>query len=1156
MGVPSIPKISGFSERSRKLMESVQRQVLVFDGAMGTSIHAMDLSPEDFGGIPDCPEMLVLSKPSALASIHRSFFEAGADIVETDSFGGSTITLAEFGLEKRAEEINIRAAEIAREVAAEFTDKPRYVSGSIGPGTKLPSLGHVTVDELTASLYVQALGLIKGGVDLIQIETCQDILQIKSALIACTDAFHKLGIAVPVLLQMTVETTGTMLLGTEVTAAFATFECYPEVWGFGINCATGPTLMAPHLKTLTSLTDRAVVCLPNAGLPANVDGEVVYPLKPQPFADEVSGFVRDMGLNIVGGCCGTTPAHIKALAEAVSELPAKPREGDYTPSVASLYSNYHLRQEPPPLLVGERLNANGSRKFKKLLLKEDYDGMLAMAKSQMKGGAHLLDVCVAYVGRDEVRDMTELLNRLRAQSQLPLCIDSTQTDVIEQALKMVPGRALVNSINLEDGEERARTVLGLCRRYGASVIALTIDEEGQAYSAERKIAIAKRIYNLAIECGLRPHDIVFDCLTFTLGTGEERYRKVGVDTLEGIKGIKRECPGAYTILGLSNCSFGLNPAARQVLNSVFLNEAVKAGLDQAIVHASKILPLFKIPENEQELARQLIFDDRSEGDPLMDFISLFEDRKAKKSLRTERSDKIEKVLEYRIIDGDKKDLEKDLDEALKTYKPFEIINQFLLDGMKVVGELFGAGKMQLPFVLQSAEVMKSAVKYLENFMERVEGSNRGVVVLATVKGDVHDIGKNLVDIILSNNGFKVVNLGIKQPIETILAAAEEHNADIVGMSGLLVKSTVIMRDNLIEMNRRQLGHHKVLLGGAALTRGYVEGDLRSLYSGEVAYAQDAFDGLRLVTKVTEGDGSLVDAATAVATAPAKVAVAVIEAPEPSGRRSRTPVREPVVPPFWGAKKIEEPFSGRTEEIFEWINKRALYRGQWQFRRGGKSAKEAAAFERETVDPIFEELKAEALKIDLLTPKVAYGYFPCRADGEDLVIYTDETGAEERMRLPFPRQTVGKKDLCLTDYFHPEKIDCVAFSAVTVGEQSSRFTKELFDGDEYQRYLYFHGLSVEAAEGLAEYWHARIRQELGIDGDDASDRRKLFQQNYQGARYSFGYPACPDLHLQKQIFELIPAAEIGLTLTEECQLVPEQSTTALVVTHPEARYFSC
>lgn len=1157
MVLPEVLTGKNLTERSLQLMRLARERVLLFDGAMGTQIHSLDLPDEAFGGIPDCPEMLNLYSPESLELIHGRFFEAGADIVETDTFGGTVITLSEFGVEARTREINRCSAQIARRVAARFSEqtpeKPRFVSGSVGPGTKLPTLAHVSWDDLLNGLREQMCGLLEGGVDIIQIETCQDIMQIKAGVVAARQAFEETQIQVPLLVQVTVETTGTLLLGTEVQAAYATLEAYPEIWGFGLNCGTGPTKMGPHLKTLSEMTNRAIVCLPNAGLPENREGAVVYPMEPEPFAEEVSEYVKALGLNIVGGCCGTRPEHIAALSRALEGVRPRERSGVYEASVASLYSPYTLTQEPAPLLVGERLNANGSRKFRKLLLAEDYDGMISMAKSQMKGGAHVLDVCVAYVGRDEKRDMTELLTRLRGQSQLPLMIDSTEVDVIEAALKLLPGRAIVNSINLEDGEERPRRVLGLCRTYGAAVVALTIDEEGQAYTADRKLSIAKRLYGLAKEEGLRPEDLIFDPLTFTLGTGEEIYRKVGIETLEGIRRIKEECPGSRTILGLSNCSFGLNPAARQVLNSVFLAEAVKVGLDQAIVHASKILPLFKVAEEEQRIARQLIFDDRGDGDPLMRFMELFQDRKAKKSASSVRPDTIEEVLEQRIIDGDKKGLEADLDEALEKYKPFEIINRFLLDGMKVVGDLFGSGKMQLPFVLQSAEVMKSAVKHLEPHMDKVEGSTRGRVVLATVKGDVHDIGKNLVDIILSNNGFDVKNLGIKQPIDAIIEAALEFKADVVGMSGLLVKSTVIMRDNLLELNRRGLTQFPILLGGAALTRTYVEEDLRSLYEGEVAYARDAFDGLSLVTRVAEQGLSLVEEKEAGPKAEVKVEAAVAVIEDEPGRRSKTVAVEPVLAPFWGARKEENPYES-PEQVFDWINKQTLFRGQWQFRRGERNAVEQAAFEWETVEPIYQEVKAEALKIQLFEPKVAYGFFPCRSEGNDVVIYEDESGSKERARLSFPRQGVGKKDLCLADYFREDVIDCVGFSAVTVGEKASEYAKSLFDSDQFTRYLYFHGLSVEAAEGLAEYWHFRMREQLGLIDGESKEVTDLFRQRYRGARYSFGYPACPDLAMQQVIFDLIPAGEIGMSLTEECQLVPEQSTTAMVVHHPDARYF--
>jgi 5-methyltetrahydrofolate--homocysteine methyltransferase len=1175
----------------KSFVEMLSQKIIVFDGATGTHLQTQNLSADDFGGehLNGCNEYLVVSKPSAVENVHRDYLEAGADVIETDSFGGTSIVLAEYGIASMAYDLNLKAARIARSVADAFTtpDRPRFVAGSMGPTTKLPSLGHCSFRDMSASYTEQARGLLDGGVDLLCIETCQDLLQAKAALCGVFDSFAEAHRRVPVIASVTVESTGTLLLGTEIAAALVALEPY-DIDVIGMNCATGPKEMSDHIRVLCAGSPRPVFVMPNAGIPENVGGHAKYHLTPEELVRFMSHFVKDLGVSVVGGCCGTTKEHIRALAEAVGNLAPKQRDIDFIPSASSLYQAVPLHIDPPPVLVGERTNANGSKQFRELLAKEDWEGIVAMGKGAVKEGAHMVDVCAAYVGRDEAKDMREIITRFNTQVTLPLVIDSTEAPVIEEALQRIAGKAIVNSINMEDGEERIRKVVPLCRRYGAAVIALTIDEKGMAKTADRKLEIARIIYDLAVNrYGMKPHDLIFDTLTFTLGSGEEEFRRAGIETIEGIRRIKLELPGVKTLLGVSNISFGLSPEVRHPLNSVFLHYAIEAGLDMAIVHAARIMPLYKIDEKGRELCRELVFDGRRfeevmEGgavhrkvtyDPLTSLMAHYAGSKNEKKAPASRGGTIEERLKTRIIDGDRVGLQQDLDEGLKTYAALDIINTILLDGMKVVGELFGSGQMQLPFVLQSAEVMKAAVAYLEQFMSKEDTTSKGVMVLATVRGDVHDIGKNLVDIILTNNGYRVVNLGIKVPIDAMLHAAEEHRADAIGMSGLLVKSTLIMKENLGVMNERGITL-PVILGGAALTRRYVEQDLRSVYKGSVMYANDAFDGLKYMAQIAAGELAPPPAAAEppgeeeeemLTGTEAKIALAQKEyAPTadpplpPSGVaglvRSRVSTDNPVpVPPFYGAKVIEKVSLG---EVYPFVNEVALIRGQWQVRKGKMTDEEYRAMLKEKITPDYEALKERIVREELLRPSVVYGYFPCQSDGDDLIVY-DEGSTTPRLRFTFPRQKADRR-LCLSDYFAPlgsGRMDVVAFQLVTMGKKASEESARLFAAGNYKEYLYFHGLSVECAEALAELWHRRIRRELGIDGKDAKDVRRLFSQGYQGSRYSFGYPACPNLEDQTKLFELLDGERIGVRLTDEYSLDPEQSTNAIIVHHPEARYFT-
>jgi 5-methyltetrahydrofolate--homocysteine methyltransferase len=1187
-------------------LQTLKERVVVFDGAMGTNLHAQGLTIEDYGGpqFENCNEHLLLTRPDAVEKVHAGFLEVGCDVVETDSFNGTSIVLNEFGIGHMAYDLNLRAAKLARRVASDFStkDRPRWVAGSMGPGTKLPTLGHVTFLEARDAYGEQARGLLDGGVDLLIVETCQDMLQLKAALLSIFREFRRRGGRVPVIAQVTVEQWGTMLAGTEIAAALTAVEPFP-IDAFGMNCATGPQQMAENVRYLCQNSRFPVSVIPNAGIPDNVGGHAVFRETPESLAAELQHFARDLGVSIVGGCCGTTPAHIKAVVEAVKDLKPLRREVPQTPACSSLYIQQPYRQDTSFLIVGERVNASGSKKMRETLKAEDWDGLVSLAREQEREGAHVLDVNVDYVGRDGVRDMHELASRLVTNVRVPLMLDSTEWEKMEAGLQHAGGKCILNSTNYEDGEPRFRKVFGLAKEYGAGMVVGTIDEEGMARTAEGKFKIAKRAYEQATtELGFPATDIFFDPLALPVSTGIEEDRRNALETIEAIRRIKAELPGCFTILGVSNISFGLSPASRVALNSVFLHDAVEAGLDAAIVNASKIVPLNRIGERETEVARDLIYDRRRfDGDvctydPLTEFTKLFEGVSAKSTKQDTSNLPVEERLKHHIIDGEKQGLEDNLKLALETHPALDIINDILLDGMKTVGDLFGSGQMQLPFVLQSAEVMKAAVRFLEPFMEKKGGATaKGTMVLATVKGDVHDIGKNLVDIILTNNGYRVVNLGIKQPVENILNAAEEHKADAIGMSGLLVKSTLVMKENLELMTERGISV-PVVLGGAALNRRYVDEDLKSLYRGTLFYAKDAFDGLHIMDALKGGrasagaDGRESEAANGHAAKAAKAVAgagkgsaaeaASDDSEELVGEDAKLGVRRhararaaraaaadttdttrsdvnPHAPipraPFYGSRVVENV---PLEDVFAFVNETALFKGQWQFKQGKRSNEEYRAFVAEKVRPVYEELKQRSKREALLTPRVVYGYFPCQSDGNELIVYQDDERTE-RVRFTFPRQPSGRR-LCLADFFASResgRVDVVAFHLVTVGRRASEYAQELFRADNYSDYLYFHGLSVESAEALAELWHKRVREELGIADRDAKELAKLFHQGYQGSRFSFGYPACPNLEDQTKLFELLDPSRIGVELSEEFQLAPEQSTSAIIVHHEEAKYFS-
>jgi len=1130
------------------LLELAADRTVVFDGAMGTEIQRRELAAADFGGLEGLNEILVRTRPDVIADIHRSYLEAGADVIETDSFGANAIVLREYGVPELARGLARDAAALAVEVARAFPggEGRRFVSGSIGPGTRLPSLGQIDPEEMHGAFLDQSLGLLEGGVDLLQIETAQDPLQARIAVQACRDAMDRLGREVPIFVQVTFERTGRMLLGTEPLAAVTTLASLPGVDVFGVNCATGPEEMHGVLQVLSRACPLPLSALPNAGLPENEGGRLVYRLTPGDFARHLRSFVTDLGVAFVGGCCGTTPDHIRELVRALRGV----RRGDRRPSlpagVSSLFTAVSLRQEPRPLIIGERTNANGSKAFREALSGGRWDEMVAIARDQQAEGAHLLDVCLALVGRDEAADAREFLPRIREVVEAPLMYDTTELPALEVALRCWPGRMVINSVNLEDGGERLRRVARLARRHGAALVALTIDEAGMAMTADRKVQVARRLVDLLVgEFGFRPEDLLLDVLTFTLGSGDPALRDAGVQTLQAIGRVRRECPGVWTSLGVSNVSFGLHPRARRVLNSVFLDLALKEGLDAAILNAGRVLPLAEIPEEIRVLAENLILDRREGGDPLEAFLGAFENpgAGAEEAVPGGRSAlSPEERIRRAILRGDRSGLSEALEEEVRNRDPMAIITGVLLPAMQEVGDRFGRGEIQLPFVLRSAEAMKAAVSWLEPRMERLDVAPRGTLVLATVAGDVHDIGKNLVDILLSNHGYRVVNLGIKQPISEIVDALRRHRADAVGMSGLLVKSTVVMRDNLEEMRRMGLSV-PVLLGGAALTRRYVEEDLVPRYQGPVFYCEDAFAGLRTMEDLREGR-----ARPQRARAPA-----VAPDPAPAGDPPVLPwIAPPREPPPGLVLEEEIPW----QEVARYVNRTFLFRAQWQYRRGRMTEDEWRRMADGLLLPMFQQRLQRMVEEGVIRPVGIRGFLPANGDGEDIVIF-DPSGREEVLRLPMPRQ-VAAPHLCLADYLLPlasGRRDTLGLQVCTVGLEASRREAALFEAGEYAEYLYLHGISVAMAEAAAEWLHRRLREDWGIAGEDDPEIDGILRKGYRGCRYSFGYPACPDLELQRPLLDLLGAGRIGVTLTETFQMVPEASTSALVFHHPEARYFA-
>ncbi|WP_184362340.1 methionine synthase [Nocardiopsis metallicus] len=1152
----------------RTFREALSQRVVVADGAMGTMLQAHDLDLDQFEGHEGLNDILNLTRPDIVRDTHAAFFEVGSDCVETNTFSANYGGLYEYGIEDRTYEIAEAGARIARETADAYStaDQPRYVLGSVGPGTRLPTLGHAPYTFLRDYYEKSAHGLIDGGSDAILIETCQDLLQVKAAVVGAKRARAALGRDVPIIAQVSIETNGTMLMGSEIGAALTSLAPL-GIDVIGLNCSTGPAEMSEHLRYLSHHSPIPISCMPNAGLPELGPNGAVYNLSPEELTDAHDTFTAEFGLSLVGGCCGTTPEHLRQVVERVQGRGIKNRKPLVEAAASSLYQSVPFRQDASYLAVGERTNANGSKKFREAMLAEDWDTCVEMARDQIRDGAHVLDLNIDYVGRDGVRDMRELASRFATASTLPVMLDSTEPPVLEAGLEALGGRAVINSVNYEDGDgpdSRFTRIMRLVQEHGAAVVGLCIDEEGQARTAEWKVRVASRLIDeITGDWGLNTGDIIIDCLTFPITTGQEETRKDGIETLNAIRELKSRYPEVQTTLGLSNLSFGVNPAARIVLNSVFLHEAVQVGLDSAIVHASKIVPINQIPEEQRKIALDLIYD-RREGDydPLSEFIDMFQgvDAKAMKASRAEELAALPlwERLERRIIDGELTGIEADLDEALAERSALAIVNDTLLSGMKTVGELFGSGQMQLPFVLKSAEVMKKAVAYLEPHMEKTDDEGKGRIVLATVKGDVHDIGKNLVDIILSNNGYEVVNLGIKQPVSAILEAAEEKKADVIGMSGLLVKSTVIMKENLEEMNSRGISERfPVLLGGAALTRSYVEQDLAEMFGGEVRYAKDAFEGLRLMDTfmaVKRGEEGAKLPELRQRRVKRGATLKVTEPEEMPARSDVSTTNRVPVPPFWG-DRISKGIPLADYAAF--LDERATFMGQWGLKasRGGNGPTYEELVETEGRPRL--RMWLDRIQTDgLLEAAVVHGHYPCYSEGDDLVVL-DEDGATERTRFTFPRQR-RDRHLCLSDFFRPKEsgeLDVVSFQVVTVGAAISRATAKLFERDAYRDYLELHGLSVQLTEALAEYWHTRVRAELGFAGEDPAELDAFFKLGYRGARFSLGYGACPDLEDRAKIMKLLEPERVGVALSEEFQLVPEQATDAIVIHHPEATYFN-
>ena len=1186
-------------ESFRTYLNRDEKPLIIFDGGTGTSFQNLNLTADDFGGkeLEGCNENLVLSSPEVVEKVHNSFLEAGCHVIETNTFGASSIVLDEYDIADKAYEINKNAAFIAKKAAAKYSsvDKPRFVAGSIGPTTKLPTLGHIDFDELKQSYKEQIYGLIDGGVDLLLIETCQDVLQIKSALLASKEILESKNIDIPLMVSITMETTGTMLVGSDIASALTILEPF-NIDILGLNCATGPEQMKEHIKYLSENSPFAISCIPNAGLPENIGGVAHYRLKPIELKMQLMNFIYDFNVQLIGGCCGTTPEHIKYLSSIIDEIidiertynNGKKNSSGFIPSASSIYNSVPYKQDNSILIVGERLNASGSKKVRELLNNDDWDGLVAIAKQQQKENAHVLDVNVDYVGRDGVKDMKEITSRLVTNINLPLMIDSTDADKMESGLKSAGGKCIINSTNYEDGNERFDQVLNLALGYGSGLVVGTIDEDGMARNSEKKYKIVKRAINRTRECGLSDYELFFDPLALPISTGIEEDRLNAKETISAILKIRENFPDIHIILGISNISFGLSPLSRINLNSIFLDECIKAGLDSAIIAPNKILPLSKISEETKKLCLDLIYDKRKFEDdiciydPLVELTKAFQDlsiQDFKKASSENKNLTLEESLKNHIIDGEKIGLEDQLNKALKKYKPLEIINTFLLDGMKVVGDLFGSGQMQLPFVLQSAETMKFAVSILEPYMETVdENISNGKLLIATVKGDVHDIGKNLVDIILTNNGYDVINLGIKQDVSAIIDAQKKYNADCIAMSGLLVKSTAFMKDNLEAFNNENISV-PVILGGAALTPKFVNEDCSKIYKGKILYGKDAFTDLKFMNEYmdnkkkgnwsnTDGfinnEGININLASSKSNSQAVKKLISIHTETSKLNLKENFIRskfineeDPIQAPFLGTKVLNDVDIDLNKLIF-YLDTKALFSGQWQIKKGkNQSVDEYNNYLDSYAKPLLDKWLEITIEKKLISPKAVYGYFRCGRKDNSIFLF-DEKSLNKISQFNFPRQKSGN-NLCIADFYcdlkNDKPIDIFPMQAVTMGDIASEYSQKLFKEDKYSDYLLFHGLTVQLAEALAEYVHALIRIECGFRSEEPDKNREILAQKYRGARYSFGYPACPKVSDSNIQLSLLDAKRINLTMDESEQLHPEQSTTAIISLHSKAKYFS-
>ncbi len=1181
----------------RNYLNRDDKPIIIFDGGTGTSFQNLNLSSHDFGGddLEGCNENLVLSSPNTVEQVHNSFLEAGCHVIETNTFGASSIVLDEYNISNKAYEINKKAAQIAKKCANLFSsiNTPRFVAGSIGPTTKLPTLGHISFDKLKDSYEEQINGLIDGGIDLLLIETCQDVLQIKSALSASQEVIKNRNIELPIMISITMETTGTMLVGSDIASALTILEPY-NIDILGLNCATGPVQMKEHIKYLAENSPFAISCIPNAGLPENIGGVAHYKLTPLELKMQLMNFIYDFNVQLIGGCCGTTPEHIKHLSSIIEEIVDKKInkrlptvKTNFVPSAASIYNAVPYKQDNSILIVGERLNASGSKKVRELLNEDDWDGLVSIAKQQQKENAHILDVNVDYVGRDGVKDMKEITSRLVTNINLPLMIDSTEADKMESGLKTVGGKCIINSTNYEDGDDRFNQVLKLALDYGAGIVIGTIDEDGMARTSQKKYDIAKRALIKTRSSGLADYEIFFDPLALPISTGIEEDRLNAKATIEAISKIRKSFPDIHIILGISNISFGLSPLSRINLNSIFLDECIKGGLDSAIIAPNKILPLSKISAETKKLCLDLIYDRRNFEneiciyDPLVELTKAFQDitiSDFKKASTSNKNLTLEEKLKNHIVDGEKIGLEEQLNNALKKYKPLEIINTYLLDGMKVVGELFGSGQMQLPFVLQSAETMKFAVSVLEPHMETVdEKISNGKLLIATVKGDVHDIGKNLVDIILSNNGFDVINLGIKQDVSAIIDAQKKHKADCIAMSGLLVKSTAFMKDNLEAFNNAEI-NVPVILGGAALTPKFVNEDCSQIYKGKILYGKDAFTDLQFMNDYmdskkkgnwsnekgfTNTDDNHIKLASPRSSAKDKNLNKNIEKTksiqliENFNRSNFVEEEEPIKAPFLGTRVLQDIEIDFDKLIF-YLDKNALFSGQWQIKKNkGQSVEEYNNYLDSYANPLLEKWINIILDKGLISPKAVYGYFRCGRNDNSIYLF-DNVSNKRISEFNFPRQKSGN-NLCIADFYcdlkNNDPVDIFPMQAVTMGEIASEYSQELFKADKYSDYLIFHGLTVQLAEALAEYVHSIVRIECGFKSYEPNNNREILAQKYRGARYSFGYPACPKVSDSNIQLSLLDTKRINLTMDESEQLHPEQSTTAIISLHSKAKYFS-